>query len=59
MCGAAASFAVLNYIQLLGAVVTGYLVFGDVPGPSLWLGTALIIDSGLSVVYAERRRARR
>jgi drug/metabolite transporter (DMT)-like permease len=46
-----------NYVQLLGAVVTGYLVFGDVPGPSLWLGAVLIIGSGLFVLYSERRRA--
>jgi drug/metabolite transporter (DMT)-like permease len=47
-----------NYVQLLGAVVTGYLVFGDVPGASLWLGAGLIIGSGLFVLYTERRRAR-
>ena len=46
-----------NYVQLLGAVVTGYLVFGDVPGPSLWLGAVLIIGSGLFVLYTEGRRA--
>lgn len=46
-----------NYMQLLGAVVTGYLVFGDVPGASLWVGAALIIGSGLFVLYSERRRA--
>ena len=45
-----------NYVQLLGAASTGYLIFGDVPGPELWLGALLIIASGLSIAYAETRR---
>jgi drug/metabolite transporter (DMT)-like permease len=45
-----------NYVQLLGAASTGYLVFGDVPGPELWLGALLIIASGLWIAYAETRR---
>jgi drug/metabolite transporter (DMT)-like permease len=48
-----------NYIQLLGAAATGYLIFGDVPGPALWVGAALIVGSGLFVAYAESRRPRR
>jgi drug/metabolite transporter (DMT)-like permease len=47
-----------NYIQLLGAAATGYLIFGDVPGLTLWLGAALIIGSGLFVAYTESRRER-
>ena len=45
-----------NYVQLLGAASTGYLIFGDVPGPELWLGAGLIVASGLSIAYAETRR---
>jgi drug/metabolite transporter (DMT)-like permease len=45
-----------NYVQLLGAASTGYLIFGDVPGPELWLGALLIVASGLSIAYAETRR---
>lgn len=45
-----------NYVQLLGAAATGYLFFGDVPGPALWLGAALIITSGLSIVSVETWR---
>jgi drug/metabolite transporter (DMT)-like permease len=45
-----------NYVQLLGAAATGYLFFGDVPGPTLWLGAALIIASGLWIAYQETRR---
>jgi drug/metabolite transporter (DMT)-like permease len=44
-----------NYVQLLGAAAMDYLVFRALPGPTLWLGAALIIGSGLFIVYAERR----
>ena len=44
-----------NYVQLLGAAATGYLFFGDVPPPTLWLGAALIVASGLSIVLTETR----
>ena len=47
-----------NYVQLLGAATTGYLIFGDVPGGALWLGAALIAGSGLFIVYSERRPQR-
>lgn len=55
MWAPAAVAAPFNYTQLLGAAVTGYLFFGDVPSAWLWLGAALIVGSGLAVAYAERR----
>jgi drug/metabolite transporter (DMT)-like permease len=45
-----------NYVQLLGAASTGYLIFGEVPGPELWIGAALIVASGLFIAFAETRR---
>jgi drug/metabolite transporter (DMT)-like permease len=45
-----------NYLQLIGAATTGYLFFGDVPEPTLWLGAALIVAGGLSIAYIETRR---
>jgi len=48
-----------GYVQLLGAASTGYLIFGDVPTASLWVGAVLIIGSGLFIAYAESRSARR
>lgn len=44
-----------NYVQLLGAASTGYLIFGDVPGPWLWAGAVLIVGSGLAIAYLEMR----
>jgi drug/metabolite transporter (DMT)-like permease len=44
-----------NYLQLLGAAATGYLIFGDLPGPGLWAGAALIVGSGLFIAWVESR----
>jgi drug/metabolite transporter (DMT)-like permease len=56
MWAPAAVVSPFNYVQLLGAAVTGYAFFGEVPAPSLWLGAALIVGSGLAVAYVETRR---
>jgi drug/metabolite transporter (DMT)-like permease len=42
----------------VGAAVTGYLVFGDVPGTGIWIGAALIVASGLFLAYTEGRARR-
>jgi drug/metabolite transporter (DMT)-like permease len=55
--GPAALVSPFNYVQLLGAAATGYLIFGDVPGPWLWAGATLIVGSGLVLAYGETRRA--
>lgn len=42
------------YLELLGATVFGYLVFGDLPGSRIFIGAALIVAGGLILV--QRRR---
>jgi len=42
-----------HYWQLIGAVILGYLVFGDLPDVYTWLGAALIIGSGLFIGWRE------
>ena len=52
----------LGYSELVGAVALGYLLFGDLPDRYTWLGSAIIIASGLLVVYRQnvlRRSASR
>lgn len=44
----------LGYSELVGAVALGYLLFGDLPDRYTWLGSAIIIASGLLVVYREK-----
>jgi drug/metabolite transporter (DMT)-like permease len=46
------------YQQVLYMALLGYLVFGDVPGPSIWLGSAIVIASGL-YLFARARGALR
>jgi drug/metabolite transporter (DMT)-like permease len=48
--------APFSYVQLLSMIVSGFLIFGDVPGPSTLVGAVIIIASGLYVLYRERVR---
>lgn len=43
------------YQQIVWMVVFGYLVFGDVPAGAVVLGAAIVISSGLYLLYRERR----
>lgn len=53
-----ATLAPLHYIELISAVVLGYLVFGDFPNPLTWVGIAIISGSGLYIIYREQITAR-
>jgi drug/metabolite transporter (DMT)-like permease len=41
------------YTQIIWMVTAGYVVFGDWPGPSTFIGAAIVIASGLYVLYRE------
>lgn len=43
------------YQQVLYMALFGYLVFGDVPDPAVWLGAAIVIASGLYLFARESR----
>ena len=43
------------YQQIFYMGLFGYLVFGYVPGPTLWIGAAIVIASGLYLFARERR----
>lgn len=49
--------APFQYLEIIGATAAGYLVFGEFPDGMTWLGIAVILASGLYVVYRERSRA--
>jgi len=51
---AASTLAPLQYIEIIGAVILGYLVFGDFPDAITWLGTGIILASGIYVFHRER-----
>ena len=44
----------IGYAELVSAAAFGYAVFGDFPDGFTWIGAALIVGSGLVVVYGER-----
>jgi drug/metabolite transporter (DMT)-like permease len=44
------------YQQVIYMALFGYLVFGDVPSPSVWAGAAIVIASGLYLFVRERAR---
>jgi len=50
--------APFSYLQIVSAAALGWLVFGQLPGLTSWLGIALICAAGLSVVIVEARMRR-
>lgn len=55
----ASTVAPLNYVRLVWAIGIGFVVFGDVPGPATLAGGAIIVASGLYVLYRETGSGRR
>jgi len=54
----ASTLASLEYTSMIMAVLIGYLVFGDVPGIAIWIGTPLVIQAGLIILWREYRLQR-
>ena len=53
-----AVLAPLDYVQLLLAVLIGWLLWGTQPAPSTWIGAAVLIASVLYTLYRERHLGR-
>jgi drug/metabolite transporter (DMT)-like permease len=51
----ASVIAPLEYASMLWAVISGFWVFGEVPGVWVAIGAGVIIASGIVVVVSERR----
>ncbi|OBZ93037.1 membrane protein [Pararhizobium polonicum] len=51
----ASVLAPLQYLEIVSATVFGWLVFGHLPDALKWLGIAIIIASGLYIIWRERR----
>ncbi|MFZ1467882.1 MAG: DMT family transporter [Paracoccaceae bacterium] len=49
-----ATLAPLHYSEIIMAVLMGYLVFDDLPNALTWAGIAVIVGSGLYIIYRER-----
>jgi drug/metabolite transporter (DMT)-like permease len=51
----AAVIAPFDYSALLWAVIFGWVIWQDVPGPNVWIGSAILIASGLYILYRETK----
>ncbi|HET9904803.1 MAG TPA: DMT family transporter [Xanthobacteraceae bacterium] len=50
--------APFDYTAILWTVILGYLMFGEVPLPIVFLGAAIVVAAGLFVIFRERHLAR-
>lgn len=53
-----ATLAPFHYCEIVTAVILGYLIFGDFPNRLTWIGIAIIVSSGLYIIYRERMTAK-
>jgi drug/metabolite transporter (DMT)-like permease len=47
-----------NYLSLIWAICMGYIIWGDVPNYGLVIGSAIVIGSGLYLLWRETMRRR-
>jgi drug/metabolite transporter (DMT)-like permease len=47
-----------QYFQLLASVAVGFVVFGEVPDAFIWVGSAVIVGSGLYLGWSQTRGKR-
>jgi drug/metabolite transporter (DMT)-like permease len=47
------------YLMLVWALVLGFLVWGDIPTPSLLVGSSIVVACGLFLLWHESKRSRR
>jgi drug/metabolite transporter (DMT)-like permease len=45
-----------NYFSLVWAICLGFLVWGDVPSTMLVFGSAIVVGSGMFLLWSEARR---
>jgi drug/metabolite transporter (DMT)-like permease len=55
----ASLLAPLQYLEIVSATIFGWLVFHHFPDALKWLGIAIIVASGLYIIWRERRFASR
>lgn len=54
----AAVISPFNYIGLLWAAVFGWVIWGDIPAVHVFTGSAVVVASGLFILYREVRKGR-
>jgi drug/metabolite transporter (DMT)-like permease len=53
-----AVIAPFEYSSMIWAVTIGYFFWGEVPDVWVWVGTVIVVASGLFILYRETRRRR-
>ena len=48
-----------NYLSLVWATILGFAIWGDVPTPALFAGSAIVVVSGLYILWRETVRRKR
>jgi drug/metabolite transporter (DMT)-like permease len=56
--GEVSLLAPLDYVALIWATLLGFLLWGDIPSPWVWLGTGIIVASGIYIIRREALRQR-
>lgn len=51
--------APFDYTHMIWALIYGYFFWGYLPGVETWIGSAILILSGLFIIYRERRLMQR
>ncbi len=51
--------APFQYFEIISATILGYALFADFPNAWKWLGIAIIVGSGLFILWREQVRARK
>ncbi|MGB0845030.1 MAG: LPXTG cell wall anchor domain-containing protein, partial [Alphaproteobacteria bacterium] len=46
----ASLLAPLVYFEMIGAVILGYWIFGDVPAILTWIGMSIVVVAGLLLI---------
>jgi drug/metabolite transporter (DMT)-like permease len=47
--------APFDYTHMIWAVIYGYFIWGYLPGLPTWIGSAILVATGLFILYRERR----
>jgi drug/metabolite transporter (DMT)-like permease len=50
--------APFQYFEIISATVLGYALFNDFPTLSKWIGIAIIVASGLFIIWRERAQSK-
>jgi drug/metabolite transporter (DMT)-like permease len=58
-CAPAATISPFGYSGILWATLFGFMLWGDIPGQPIFVGSAIVIAAGLYIVYRETILKRR